>query len=251
MPKAHVLIRGRGIPIHPGDSQLVGVRRGHLHGYDIFCAGLDERRHIKLVEAKRADHLVRPGDFFSVDPDVRAVIDSAKREPHSFPLELRGDVKLLAVPPGDSVGTIFRHFLVGEFGAYRVRHAGNRTQVHAEVGILVHAVLDQDSKYGVRCRSLVPARSIETRCGDRFRAGAHFCGGLDSPSLTQSEIAISARGWRRNHCGGEERYNETTCNKEAAELGKKPDSGSRKKILSLAVQNHHGLPSQRHARCSI
>lgn len=238
LPETHVLIWRRRIPIHPGDSQLVGVWRGDFHGHHIFCACFDKRRHIKFIAAKRANDLVRARDLFAVDPYVRAVIDSTKGEPDGFSIKLRGDFELFAIPPRDSVRTVFQHFQIGELAANRIRHARNGAQVHAEVRIFIDAVFDEHGEDGVRGGCFVPTRRVETGGRDGFGAAAHLCRGLHRPSFAQSNIVVGPRNWRRNRRGRGEHRGETHGYKETSALSSDASNGAQQKILVLRVQNH-------------
>ena len=242
LPEAHVLVGRRRIPIDPGDAEFVGVGRGDFYGDDIFCAGFDVGRDIEFIAAKRADDLIRAGDFFAVDPDVRAVIDSAKRHPNRFPIKLRGNFELFAIPPGDSVGTIFRYFQIGELAANRIRHTGDGTQIHAEIGIFVDAVFDEHGEHRVGGGRFVPGGGVKTCGGDGFAGGCDFGGGLNSPTFTQRDIAIGSGERRGDGCGGEERSEETQAEKEDAARSGVPKAGAFPEILCIATWNHRKLP---------
>src|SRR5258707_9451835 len=137
LPKAHVLVRRRWVPIDPGDTEFGSMRWSDRDGHYVLRADLNEIGDIKFVTAESAGDGIRTSEFFAIDQDIGPVVDPAKCEPDAFAFVRRGNGKFLAIPPRHSVWAVVGNFVVCELAADFVADAGNRTQVHAEIRIFV------------------------------------------------------------------------------------------------------------------
>src|SRR6266571_4397822 len=78
---AHVFIGRHGAPIDPGPTEIIGLLREDLNGQSIqSCA-----RHVadvQLMQAKCAGYLIRRGNLFTIEPDVRPKVDAIQMQPN-------------------------------------------------------------------------------------------------------------------------------------------------------------------------
>ena len=84
LPDAHVFVRRSGIPIHPGDAEVVFFGREDFERQGIRGSRLQELGDVEFVGAVGARDVVRVGNFLTVDPDVGAVVDTEKIQPDVF-----------------------------------------------------------------------------------------------------------------------------------------------------------------------
>ena len=140
LPDAHILVRGRGIPVHPGNPQVVLSGRSDFHGDGIGLAGSQQLRDIEFVAAVGPRHFGIVGDHLPIDPDVGAVVDPQEMEPLGLGLLVRRQRKLRAVPPGATEWAPRRHILKGKNGFVRIVHARHRPHVRAVAWIGVGPV---------------------------------------------------------------------------------------------------------------
>ncbi len=106
-------------------------------------AGLHGIGHVEFVSAPGSGDVVGVGDLFSVEPDVGAVVDALEIQPDGFSGVGCGRGELLAIPPGDGVGTIRLHGDVGEISADGIGDAGELAEVHGEERVGEGFVFDQ------------------------------------------------------------------------------------------------------------
>jgi hypothetical protein len=151
-------------------------------------------RHVELVAAESSHCFIGSRYFLAVDPDFRAVVDTAELHPDLFALVGGRDVKFLAIPPGHSVRAVRRYFFVGELAADPIFDAREIAEVHSEVGILVNAVFDKDGKNSFWRRRSVPAVGRKAGFRNLVRGRGDFCGALHLPALTKD-------GLRAKRCG--------------------------------------------------
>ena len=121
---AHVLVRGRGVPVHEGDGQI-GVGGGEdLHGENVRFSQDSVSGDVELVGSPGSGYVFRLGERLAVQPDVGAVVDAAEIQPDGFALEARRQDKFLAIPPGNDEGAVRLHRDVGKIRADGVGDAG-------------------------------------------------------------------------------------------------------------------------------
>src|SRR5256885_12337456 len=99
LPKAHVLVRRRWVPIDPGDSKFTGVRCGNCDGDGVLRTDMNKIGDIKFVTAESAGDGIRTGEFLAIDPDIGPVVYPAKCEPDTVAFFRRGDGKFPSIPP--------------------------------------------------------------------------------------------------------------------------------------------------------
>src|ERR1700730_7288483 len=84
-PDAHIFVRRSGVPIDPVDAELLLSGSEHLD-----CNGirpkLDQRTHIKFVDAIGAVNILRIGRLLPVYPDVGPIVDALEVQPVSLAL---------------------------------------------------------------------------------------------------------------------------------------------------------------------
>src|ERR1700726_2117797 len=73
LPDAHVLIRRRGIPIHPSNSEVVLPGSRYFDGQGIWFAGVERLAYVELKGRKRSRDVFSVGDLLPVEPDIGAV----------------------------------------------------------------------------------------------------------------------------------------------------------------------------------
>ena len=83
-PDAHVFVGRRGIPVNPGDAEIVFSRSGNFDGEGVGGAGFQIFGDIEFEGAVGAGDVFGVGDFLAVEPDVGAVVDSVEMEPVGF-----------------------------------------------------------------------------------------------------------------------------------------------------------------------
>ena len=96
------------------------------------AAGLDGVGDVEFVGAPGSGDVVGVGDLFSVEEDVGAVIDAVEIQPDGFSGVGGGNGEVLAIPPGDGVGTVGLHGDVGEISADGIGDAGELAEVRGE-----------------------------------------------------------------------------------------------------------------------
>src|SRR3989442_15937550 len=80
-PQSHVLVRGRRVPIHPVDAELLFGGSEHLNSQNIDLSRKGERTHVELVDPIRACNIPSGGEFAPVQPDVGTVVDTLEMQP--------------------------------------------------------------------------------------------------------------------------------------------------------------------------
>src|SRR5580704_4528524 len=96
-PDTHVLVRRRGVPIDPGQTQIIFSRGKYFDGQRIVVR-MEKFCEVEFKGAVRASDFVLAGDFLAVDPDVRAVIDSKKLKPSLLGAQAARSLKFHAEP---------------------------------------------------------------------------------------------------------------------------------------------------------
>ena len=66
--KTHVLVGGRGVPVHPHEGEVVGLGADHLDGDGVGFTGADVGGHVEDESPESPDYLVGACDERSVDP---------------------------------------------------------------------------------------------------------------------------------------------------------------------------------------
>ena len=152
-------------------------RRKNFYSHRVRLSGGYELSDFEFVAAERAGYILGFSDLLAIHPNIRAVIDTQKIEPHTSSYPRRRHAEFRAVPPGNAERTVFRHVLIREIFADFVAHAWVATQVVTEIRIRVGAKIDQRADDGRRDRRRVPTLRSEAslrKCRavpDRFRRG--------------------------------------------------------------------------------
>ena len=126
-----VLVGGRGVPVHKGEGEVIGRRRKHLDGENVFAEVEQAAAEIEFEDAPGPGDVVLAGDLLAVEPDVGAVVHAIEVQDDGTSGEAGGQAKLGAIPPAALVRAGVEHGEVGEHAADGVVHAGQLAQVHA------------------------------------------------------------------------------------------------------------------------
>src|SRR6202158_4962018 len=125
LPHAHFLIGWRWVPVHKGNPQIAGWRSRDRHGHYVLLTRAHKWCYVEFVSAVCAHDFIRARNFFPVNPNFPAIVDSAKSHPYSFAVELFRNLEFLAVPPRNGIRAVLRHVLIREFrtdGVFHSRH---------------------------------------------------------------------------------------------------------------------------------
>src|SRR5580765_2738222 len=102
LPQPHVFVRWGWIPIYPSDAKFARFRRRNRNGDNVFDTHMNKIGDVEIIAAKRTNHFVRAGEFFSIDPYFRPVIDATKLHPDLLALVGGWQLKFFAIPPRNS-----------------------------------------------------------------------------------------------------------------------------------------------------
>ena len=80
-PDTHHFVSRRRIPIHPGNLQVVLLGREDFHRDRIPSAGLNEVGDVEFKGAVGPNDIGFVGNPFSIDPQIRAIVDSQEIQP--------------------------------------------------------------------------------------------------------------------------------------------------------------------------
>src|SRR5271155_166464 len=97
----------------------------------ILVAVGKERSCIEIVRSKGSRDVVFTRDLFSVEPDVRAIVNTIEVEPIYSSRRCQGH-KLRSIPPGTVVGAFRTHGEIAEYFSDGIVHARNVAQIHPE-----------------------------------------------------------------------------------------------------------------------
>ncbi len=113
-PDAHHFVRRRGIPIHPGDLQVVLLGRADFYRDYVPPARLNEVRDVEFKGAVGPGNVGLVGDLFSIDPQIRAIVNSQEIQPGLLILEVSRQIEFCPIPPGTTERASHRHVVIGK-----------------------------------------------------------------------------------------------------------------------------------------
>lgn len=193
-PDAHVFVGRSGIPVDPGEAEIVFVWSENFDGKSVFSGFVEQGVDAKFVRAIRAGYIGLAGDFFAVEPDVGAIVDAEKMEPGSFVGQAGGRGKFGAKPERAAIGTIGGHVAIGERLFTTERSAREVFQVHAVIGIRESFVCNQGADDGAGNFGFVPIFGGESGSGDGFGGGLVNARRLQLPRTVERDTGFRRRG---------------------------------------------------------
>src|SRR4029077_3307307 len=134
-PDAHVLVGRSGIPVDPGEAEVVFFGSEDFDGESVFAGLVEQGIDAKFIGAISTGNVGAVGYLFAVEPDVGAIVDAEKMEPGGLVGETGGRGKFGAKPERTAIGTISRHVAVGEGLFTTEGDTGKGSQVHAVVRV--------------------------------------------------------------------------------------------------------------------
>ena len=84
-PQSHVFVGRGGVPINPGDSEIIRFRRENLHGEDVRSVGQNRAGDVELVCSISAGDLFVPRNEFAINPNIGAVVNTLEIQPQCWP----------------------------------------------------------------------------------------------------------------------------------------------------------------------
>jgi len=186
-PDAHVFIGRRGIPIHPGEAEIVFPRGKDFHGHGVL-PGAQQTLDVVFVGAVRPGHIGAVGDLLTIHPDIGAVVDAEEMKPRLFVDVLARRGELHPEPVRATERAVRGHVAIGK-RFFAVQHdAGKRFQVHRVIWIgqcfVCHQCADNRAGY----LGGVPTLSRESGSGNRLTGGMVHAGRLHLPTALEIEF---------------------------------------------------------------
>src|SRR5262249_16376215 len=101
-----VVFGRRGIPVYPGEAEVVSLRRKNFHGESVLAALVQKFADAVFVGAVGPHDVVASSELLAVEPDVRALVDAEKMELDVAAGKVRGLVEFHAERIGMPKGNV-------------------------------------------------------------------------------------------------------------------------------------------------
>jgi hypothetical protein len=199
-PDAHVLVGRSGIPVDPGEAEVVFFRSEDFDGESVFARLVEQSIDAKFIGAISTGNVGAVGYLFAVEPDVGAIVDAEKMEPGGPVGETGGRGEFDTKPERTAIGTISRHVAVGEGLFTTEGDTGKGSQVHAVVRVGESFVCNLRTDNRAGNFGFVPILGGETGSGDGFRGGLVDTGRLQLPGAVKRDARRRRGG--SSHGGG-------------------------------------------------
>src|SRR5207302_1095416 len=184
-PDTHHFVRGSGIPIHPGDLEVVSLRREDFHGDGVTLACLNELADIEFKGSVGAGNLGFVGDLSSIDPEIRAIVNSQEIQPGLLVLIVGWQIELRAKPPRATKRASLRHVVIGKELFVGLKNSWIRSEIVCPERIRIRLIGNQCAHHCCRNVCLVPALRVEPGRGNLLARGLYLARRLNLPILVQ------------------------------------------------------------------
>jgi len=112
-PDAGVFVGRSGIPVDPGEAEIIFFGREDFDGEGILAGFVQKFADTEFIGAIGAGDFAAVGKLLAVEPDVGAVIDAEEMEPDGSVGISGGCGKFSAEPVGAAERTVGRHVEIG------------------------------------------------------------------------------------------------------------------------------------------
>ena len=102
-PESHIFIRGGGIPVHPGDREIIFLRREYFNGQGICTFRMQSLADVKGEGSESSRNILCITDLLAIQPDIRAIVQGMGMRDLDFLLG-SGPSELGAKPPEQRKG---------------------------------------------------------------------------------------------------------------------------------------------------